>query len=247
MQLAINNILVNYEILGKGKRETIIILHGWGRNKEEWKHVASLLSEKKRVIILDLPGFGATHSIDGHIRNLYDYSNFLESFINRLGIKKVTLIGHSFGGKLGISFTYKNPHKVNRLVLVDCSGFDTMPFRVKLFSSFVKWLRPLSPILPSFARKFTFNLIASEDYKNAGNLKEVLKNIVNARVDKEAALIKTAAIIIWGENDKVTRLPAANKLRRIIPHSTLRIIWGAGHSPHLEKPDLFVRVLEDYL
>ena len=97
MKIKIDDIEVNYIQYGKGK--DVLLLHGWGQNIEMMKPIGDNLCNKCRVTILDFPGFG--ESLEPKCAwTIDDYSNMLEKFINKLGIKKPIIIGHSFGGRV---------------------------------------------------------------------------------------------------------------------------------------------------
>ena len=112
MQINIKNVSINYIQYGSGK--DILLLHGWGQNIEMMKMLGDPFSDRFRITILDLPGFGLSSepSTDWSIG---DYSDFLEEFINELEIKKPIIIGHSFGGRLAIRYSANHP--VEKIVL----------------------------------------------------------------------------------------------------------------------------------
>ena len=95
MQISIKDTLVNYIQYGKGK--DIVLLHGWGQNIEMMKMLGDKFSDRYRITILDLPGFGKS-SEPKFSWTMNDYLEFLEEFVKSVGIHKPIVIGHSFGG-----------------------------------------------------------------------------------------------------------------------------------------------------
>src|SRR3989338_3932605 len=103
--ITIGNTSVFYREKGQGK--TILILHGWGSNSSQWEGVQDSLVELGfRVIVPDLPGFGRTKEPSSPW-NIKDYTVFIRNFITALNLYTHALVGHSFGGRIAISYTHE--------------------------------------------------------------------------------------------------------------------------------------------
>jgi pimeloyl-ACP methyl ester carboxylesterase len=242
MQTVIDSILLNYEILGSKNKNLILILHGWKNSLKNWEEVGKKLSEKNKVILVDLPGMGNS-TTPKTVFDTYDYANLINKFILKLKLKQITLIGHSFGGKISVVVSQKNKD-IKKLILVDISGINNKTLSTNLRIYLAKTLKFVLP--QQISKKITNNL-SSEDYKNAGNLLETFKKIVSQDISSEAKKINVKTLIIWGENDKEVPLSSAKKLRNLITNSTLRIVWRAGHHSHLEKPEKFLEILYEFV
>ena len=246
MQVVVANILLNYQILGNKRGRPILILHGWGRTLNEWVPVGKKLSEKYRVILLDLPGFGGSSLPPKKKFDIYSYQKVVKKFIKKLGIKNVTLMGHSFGGKIGIVLTAKS-NLVNRLILVNSSGVESKSLMIRVFNSLTSNMKPLIQILPEGMQGKIISAIASQDYLESGKLRESFIQTVNQDVSAEARRINCPTMIVWGENDKEVPVSSAKKLDKLIQRSVLRIIWNSGHNPHLTHPEKFLNLLREYI
>jgi pimeloyl-ACP methyl ester carboxylesterase len=77
--------------------------------------------------------------------------------------------------------------------------------------------------------------------------KELFKNTVNENLIPFAKKVTCKTLLIWGEKDEVVPINEALKIREYIPNATLRVVWTAGHLPHVEKRDKFVKILKEYL
>ena len=97
MVIGIDNIEVNYFVSGPESEEAVVMLHGWGANIELFRNAAALISTKYKVAAPDMPGFGETPEPPAEW-TVDDYTDFAVKFISALGLKKVILLGHSFGG-----------------------------------------------------------------------------------------------------------------------------------------------------
>lgn len=245
MQTVIQGILTNYTILGSKNPKTILILHGWGQNLENWKGVAEHLSSKYKVVSLDLPGFGSsTQPID--VFDIQKYSDFVNEFIDKLSLFRLTLIGHSFGGKISIKIAADNP-KIDKLFLISPSGIEDRPFFVKVKAAIPKILKIFLFWLPQSLKEKYIQTLGSSDYKNAGEMRETFKKIVGTRVTTFAERIEIPTIIIWGEKDTELNFKNAKLLKSLITNSTLRILWGVDHSPNISATEKLSELLLEYL
>ncbi len=242
MQTIVDSVLISYEILGTKNKKTILILHGWKNSLKNWEEVGKKLAIKNKVVLIDLPGMGNS-SLPKETFDTYDYAKLVNKFIEKLNLKNITLLGHSFGGKIGIIVASKNS-VINKLILVDNSGIKQKTLLKFIKTAFYKIAKIFLP------KKITMkiaNYISSEDYKNAGDLLPIFKQIVTEDISESAKKINIPTLIIWGENDKDVPLSSAKKLKNLIPNCTLRIVWRAGHHPHLEKPEKFIEIVEEFI
>jgi len=244
MQTVIDNILTNYQIYPCDKsKETLLILHGWQSNIEAWKQTALELSKQITVVLVDLPGFGQTLEPQTPWE-ITDYANFVKDFIKRLELKEITLMGHSFGGRIALILASKN--LCGRLVLVDSAGLPIKDLKAKIVLTAVKMGKPVLRLLPKKYSQIILNLLGSPDYKNAGTMLATFKRIVLPDLTSYAKKITVPTLIVWGDRDQMLSLKHAKRFKELIPNSTLRIVWGAGHNPHLEKPEKFREVIREW-
>lgn len=231
MQKVIAGQLVNYEVLGTGKKN-LIILHGWGGSLVEWLPVAKRLEIGYKVWLLDFPGFGASPKPSSDW-SIYDYANFVKEFLLKLKIKDPIILGHSFGGRVAILLDAK------RLILVDAAGLEFKSFKAKIFgfaSDYIRWV-------PQNIK----NIFGSPDYKSAGNMRKIFVKVVNQDLSQDMSKVSCPTLIIWGEKDLVLPMSQAKIIKRTIAGAVLRVVWGADHWPHLSKPSEFLEILSEYL
>lgn len=245
MQIVIDDILTNYEVFGEKNSKTIFILHGWGQNISNWLVVAGLLSDKFKVILLDLPGFGSS-SLPTKSFDIFDYYLFVNKFIQRMDLHKFILVGHSMGGKISIILA-ANPNKIDQLILISPSGIDKQSYFIKIKIYIFRLFKSFIFLLPMIYQEKIRNFFSSEDYKESGALRDSFKKIVSKQVIPEAKKIETKTLIIWGELDKEVNLKTSKILKRLISKSLLRIIWGHGHSLNIECPDKLASLILEYI
>jgi len=245
MQTVIKDILANYEVLGSNNQRAILILHGWGHSLENWKVVAEKLAKEYKVILLDLPGFGSS-SVPIVTFGTQEYSEFINEFVKKIGLNNFILIGHSLGGKIAIKNSVKNL-KIERLFLISPSGIDNKSYLTKIKIIFIKIAKIFLFWTPESIKRKYIKIFASSDYISAGSMLKIFKKVVDEKVVLDAENIRVPTVIVWGENDKEINIKNSKKLKGFIKNSTLRILWGVGHSPSIEAPDRLANLLLEYL
>ena len=238
MEIKIQDVNINYIQYGKGK--DILLLHGWGQNIEMMKPVGDNFSDRFRITILDLPGFGEsdepkkTWTID-------DYELMLEDFIKELKIKKPIVIGHSFGGRLAIRYSARNP--IEKLVLFGSPCIriqEALPLKVRMLKSMKK--------LPGMDKigEYMKQYIGSRDYKAASPvMRQTLVEVVNEDLSHYAKEIEEPTLLIWGQNDTEAPVAEAKELEKIMIDAALIILPGT-HYAYLENLQQVVNILNNF-
>src|SRR6266498_3575311 len=200
MQLVVDGILTNYHTVGD-KKKTLLILPGWKRSYTEWLPVAKKLTDQYNVILLDLPGFGNTPR-PKESYSIYDYATFVEHFLQKLEISKITLVGHSFGGSVGIILGAKT-NILEKLILVNSAAVEKKGTFMKLRITLNKLaIFPLKLFLPSKIEKIKSHF-GSDDYQTSGNMRDIFIKTVNADLTPLLKEVKPETLVIWGEKDSV--------------------------------------------
>lgn len=241
MQIVVDGLLTHYETVGN-KPKTILILHGWMRSLEEWLAIAKQLSEEYKVILLDLPGFGKTQKPET-VFSIYDYAAFVQHFLEKLEIKELSLLGHSFGGRIGIIIAGKTK-LITHLILVDSAGVEKRTIIAKVKIGIFKLAKLFMP--KSIVTKLR-NKLGSRDYKSAGPMRPIFLKIINEDLTYLLPDITAPTLLVWGNKDTEVPEWKTKKMKRLIPHAKLRVVWGSAHSPHLEKPTALNDILSEYL
>lgn len=239
MLITIRNININYIQYGSGK--DIVLLHGWGQNIAMMKPLGDKLEKKYRITILDFPGFG--DSAEPSVAfTIYDYCEVLEILLKKLKVENPIIMGHSFGGRVGIVYSSRND--VEKLVL-----FGSPCVKEKTKESMkVKLLKTLKKVpglnkLEDFAKRH----IGSRDYRNASKImREILVNVVNEDLSECARKIKAPTLLIWGENDTEAPLDDARKLEKLISDCGLITFPGLTHYAYLENLNGVINILKKF-
>lgn len=225
-----NGININYKDYGNKDGLPIVYLHGWGQNIQMMEPIANPLIKTHHLVILDLPGFGASEEPD-YAWTLDDYVEMIHTLLQKLNINKPNLIGHSFGGKL--SLLYASKYEVDKLMLL------ASPFKVRMKkpSKKVQILKKVATIpgLGKLAETMKKH-IGSTDYKNASPImRDILVKHVNTDLTETAKKISCPTFIIWGTNDEAVPVNDAHELEKLIKDSGLAIYEGCTHYAYLER------------
>lgn len=253
MEILVDGLKIHYDFVGSGE-ETVVILEGWGTSMPVYASVANVLSQKCRVLLFDLPGFGESDepkipfSVD-------DYVDFFLAFMKELGIHEATLLGHSYGGRMIIKLAAREQSDfvVRRIVLVDSAGVlpkKTLKKRVR--TAKYKFLKKIVNI--PFVYKMCPEIIenwkksqGSEDYRNATPImRGCLVKAVNEDLTPLFPKVKQDTLLIWGDKDTATPLSDAKLMEEKMPSAGLAVIEGTGHYCFLEKPAIFGNILKSY-
>ena len=239
MKINIQNIDVNYIQYGEGK--DILLLHGWGQNIEMMKPIGDALSNRFRITILDFPGFGETQE-PKEPWNIEKYSFLLEMFVKQLKIKKPIIMGHSFGGRVAICYSSRNP--IEKLVLFG-SPCIRIEEKLSLKVRILKGLKKLPGMngLAEYMKKF----IGSRDYKAASPImRQTLVEVVNEDLSKYAREIEEPTLLIWGEYDTEAPLSDAKELEKIMIDAALIVLPGT-HYAYLENLPRVIDILDNFI
>jgi len=204
---------ISYLIVNPSKQETIIILHGWGSNKEIMKQAFGKKLEKFRHIYIDMPGFGKSNN--DMVLETRDYAIILQRFLNQIDTNPYIIMGHSFGGKVATLMDSPN------LVLLSSSGILVpKPLTIKLKIAMSKGLKYLG------LKGFT-NIFRSNDVKGMShNMYQTFKNIVDEEFEDNFKHSSSEAILFWGKDDTATPLWTANRIDELLPYSKLYALDG---------------------
>ncbi|MDY0195685.1 MAG: alpha/beta hydrolase [Sulfurovaceae bacterium] len=216
-----------YDIVNPTSLDTIVILHGWGSNKEIMKQAFGKLMPNLKHIYIDMPGFG--RSTNHTVLNTQDYAGIIQKFLDYIEVKPKIIVGHSFGGKVA---TLLNPPC---LVLLSSSGILVpKSWSVKVKISLFKMLKPLG-----FGK--LRSIFVSKDVKGMSHeMYETFKNVVNEDFESQFANFKNTALLFWGKEDTATPLWTAKKIHSIMSNSILYPLSGdhyffLKHTPFIAK------------
>ena len=234
----------------------VVLLHGYSSTLFEWMSVAPAICAHHRCLLVDLPGFGWSDKREG------DYSpsalaGFVLAVMQQQGFDSAHIIAHSWGAAIALALAYQHPERVRSLVLVGAWVY------YEQLTSFMKWARV--PGLGEFLFTLFFDEQPEMRYEQVYHEPELhvreedvvkMKRFLKRRGVKRAALqaardqelekmaryypeINHPALLIWGEEDKVSLPFYGHRLAGDLQDSQLVFLPRCGHVPHHEATMAF--------
>ncbi|KQT94316.1 hypothetical protein ASG49_05345 [Marmoricola sp. Leaf446] len=257
-----------------GSGPALLLLHGLGCDHTTWFPAIRDLARHFTVIAPDLLGHGvsakprADYSVGG-------YANGMRDLLTVLGVDKVTVVGHSFGGGVAMQFAYQFPERTERMILVAPGGLGpevtplirliTLPgFHQAMGLATLPGVRHVGKAgLRALSRT---GLHGTRDLAEVADIYESFKDpraraaiahVVRAVVDMKGQIVTMVdrayltqampMLVVWGTDDMVIPAKHADNAARTAPGAVVEIVPNAGHFPHKDHPERFVRVVQEFV
>lgn len=247
MRIDINGIPTYYEEYGTADAPVVLVLPGWMAKASLYRIVSDTISGRYRVILLDLPGFGGDTPEPPESWDLDGFTDFTLAFIESIGVSSLTLMGHSFGGRIIIKLMARKelPLNIDSIVLIDSAGV-----RHDL-SEAAKRKQKLFKIAKHFMSDKQIEHYkethGSADYRAATPLmRECMVKAINEDLTPLLKEVTPDTLLIWGSADTATPVSDGELMEKLMPNAGLALIEGAGHFPFSDAPVVFASILRSY-
>ncbi len=234
-----------YEIhsaeFGSGE-ETLILLHGLSGSSRWWRRNVPALSEKYRLLIPDLVGFGRTEC-PGPMPHPEELAGLLAAWMVLMGAPRAHVIGHSMGGQIAIHLTASHPGRVDRLVLVDTAGIP----RPRTPGQIMRFAADIAPIWRWGDPRFLPTILGDALTAGPRTIARAASHILDDDVRPLLEKISAPTLIIWGDRDRWIPVAHGEQLQRDLPDARLTILPRAGHNPMVDQPEDFNEVVMEFL
>ena len=240
---------IAYLIGGQG--DVLVLLHGFGADKDNWSRVARDLTPHFQVIAPDLPGFGdssrepkASYAFDDQVDNVH-------AFVQALNLNTFHIGGNSMGGAIAGLYAARHPDMVTSVWLLAPAGVDSAepselmgllrqghnPLLVHTVADFERLLEFVFVEIPSIPGPIVGYLTEQAIAQRPFNEKIFQDFIAHpASLESEAQNIQSPTLITWGDQDRLLHVSGAAILDALIPDSHLVIMKNIGHIPMIERP-----------
>jgi pimeloyl-ACP methyl ester carboxylesterase len=258
----------------EGRGPLLMLIHGMAATSATWRHVIPALAQQFTVVAPDLMGHGASAKPRTDY-SLGAYASGIRDLMAALGHDRGTLVGHSFGGGVAMQTAYQFPELCERLVLVDSGGLgievNALLRALSLPGAALALAIGCRPLFGDLAWA-ALRLLKRRGWRPSPGLVEVVGSYASlADADARRALVQTLrsvidrhgqrvsgrdrlylmadvpTLITWGTHDPVIPVTHARDTHASIPGSLLELFDPAGHYPHCDDPEKFVRVLEAFV
>jgi pimeloyl-ACP methyl ester carboxylesterase len=235
-------------LLDVGSGRVAVVLHGWGGRIESMAPTIACLAAGLRVVAMDLPGFGEAPRPRG-VWGTPDYAVFVRDVLAELSIDHALFVGHSFGAKTSLYLAATHATLVDKLVAVAASGLRSPPTistRAKRVMSRGARLAGRTGGPGRRLRDSIYRRIASDDYREAGELRPILVRVVNEDLGPLLPRIQASTLLVWGDRDYAVPLSHGRRMEQLIPDGGLVVLEGAGHFAYLDQADRFCRIVRHF-
>ena len=248
MKVIVNGLATEYQDEGHGP--VILMLHGWGNTLHIFDALIPALVKNRRIVRLDLPGFGATER-PASPWGVEEYARFVGAFCEKLRLDVDVLIGYSLGGRIVIKGLSHGILSSHRAVLIAAAGVaERTTVRNQVFSAIAKigkvLLWPLPKNVYQSARRLLYVQTGS-DYLTIGSMSETMRKVVQEDLSSNAAGVSVPTLLVWGEHDVVTPLSEGRKLNRLIRESQITVIPDTSHFVIIENPSRVAELIHDFI
>ncbi|HWI83506.1 alpha/beta hydrolase [Ramlibacter sp.] len=248
----------------------IILLHGTSDSLHTWQGWAEGLREHRRVIRFDLPGFGLTGPNRQNDYSMERYVMVVRAVADKLGVDRFVLAGNSLGGQIAWITAAQLPERVDRLILVDASGYppelfgvpQELPLGFRLartpgLRGLVKYVLPRGVVERTLRQlygdpaKVTPQLVDRhvELARREGNRQALARRLEQSATPRLSLLkeIKAPTLVLWGGKDRLLPPEMGQRFERDIPHARLVVFGDLGHLPQEEDPQRTLAEVRQFL
>ncbi len=234
----------------------IVLLHGTSDSLHTWDGWADGLKATRRVVRMDMPGFGLTGPNPTGDYTLMSYVGFVDHVLGRVGVKQAVVAGNSLGGEIAWLLGVHHPERVERLVLIDSGGYpfkaESMPIGFKLAR--IPTLQPLTTrLLPRKTIEDSVKSVFGHPDKvtpelvdrfyeltlRAGNRASLIQRFQQAPIGalaEQVKRVKQPTLVLWGGQDHLIPPANAQHFAQDIPGAQVVMFDDLGHVPQQEAP-----------
>ena len=237
---------------GSSDAPVLLLLHGFGGDKDHWTRFSRTLVDDYRVIAPDLPGFGDSARHPDWDYSLTAQRDRLDEFVTALELSPLHLGGNSTGGQLAALYAHTYPEQVESLFLLNNGGINA-PRHSEMFLAVDRGENPLVLSSPDdFDRLLSFashkppfipwpakKVLAQKTFEHAAFNRYIFAALLDERrVPLEPLLgeIRQPVLIIWGEFDRVLDVSSIDVMEPLLPQARVIVMQDTGHLPMLERP-----------
>jgi abhydrolase domain-containing protein 6 len=234
-----------------GSGETIVFLHGFAADKDNWVRFTRQIPKDYRILAIDLPGHGDSGRDFNKTYDLQYITKGFSEVVENLNLDRFHLAGNSMGGYVSKIYAVSNPGKVITLGLFDSAGIVS-PIPSDLELALKRGENPLivnskedferlmdlafykQPFLP-----WPMRTVVAKKYIGHGAFDRKMWNDIWAnRVEATDLLprLQMPVFLIWGDKDRILHVSSVEVYQQNIPHMETVILENCGHAPMLERP-----------
>ncbi len=243
-QMQTANLIYSNSMSDKQSKSILLCLHGWGGSKESFTELRAAAQDLDvEILTPDLPGFGSEPD-PKEPWNVEKYAQWVTAWMKdkNLSDRKLLLLGHSHGGRIGIWIVTHNLLPVDHLYLCASAGIKHGRHIKRIIgltlakTGKVLLMIPGLKLLEPLGKKFLYKLVRVHDYEKASDvMRQTLIEVTREDLRPLLSQVKVPTDIFWGENDGMTPVSDAYVMHKAIAGSTLQVFPGVRHAVHRDK------------
>lgn len=259
---------LRFHVASAGTGPPVVLLHGFTGSTETWTELQATLSDRFRTIGVDITGHGQSSTpTDPERYSLVRFADDLRDILDGLAVPRAVVLGYSMGGRAALRFVLRYPHRVAGLILESTSPGISDPVerehriaadlalaqsveRDGITAFIDRWEQlPLWDSLAAAPETLRHRLRAQRLTNRATGLANSLRGAGAAAdppVIEYLSTIRTSVRMIVGALD-ARYVQVGQLMATAIPHADLKLIGGAGHMAHLERPEQFAELAGSFL
>jgi pimeloyl-ACP methyl ester carboxylesterase len=239
--------------------ETIVFVHGWSGNLQNWWDQFEHFQRRYHVVVFDAPGHGKSERGEHLDYSMELYLATLHNLLDTLGLERVIVVGNSAGGSAAAKFAIAHPERVSKLVLSNSTGTRyTGSLGAVLPLLTARWLQMAKMTTAVHYPGQDPKSVARQEFVGsfAGTVEEApylealaaLLPYCYERIPSEAlAQIEAPTLIVWGDDDPIVPVKAMRTFEKAIEHDQSYVIHLGGHTPMMNSPDEFNCAVDAFL
>jgi pimeloyl-ACP methyl ester carboxylesterase len=241
----------------------VVMVHGFGGDKETWLLMAPLLRRRRGLVLVDLPGHGRSSDIV-EPATPRRHAQAVLGALDTLALPRAVFVGNSLGGGITLRIAADHPERVAAMVLIASTG----PWSHKTDEA-KSWAESDNPLIPggsdaamrAFMDRVTekppavpravIRYVTARRAAQSERLRRLFSDFVQARggeaIPDDLAAIRAPALLIHGERDRVIEVASSQRLARGLSAAALHVLPGVGHVPQLETPGRVARMVDRFI
>lgn len=266
--IRINGVDIYYERIGQPFKEgtpVLVLVHGYLSSLFSYRLLTPLLANDFSLLIFDLPGFGKSEKSKTYKHSLDNYAKTLLQLIKAFDLNRVTVVGHSMGGQIGLRAALLAPNKIERIIGLAAAGYMgpvkkslRMATRLPSFPFFLRFYFRRHKMLNTFLDVTYNKTIVTKEMMDGyieplkekafyNSLTRLIQDREGDLSSEEVAQIHQPVLLLWGKEDRIVPLKIGERFAKDLPNATLKIFKETGHLLPEEKPEEVAEAIREFL
>ncbi len=250
-EVQVDGVTMPYLACGSGP--AVLMVHGFGADKETWLITARALARNHRVLMMDLPGFGAAGDVPSERGSAKAQAAAVVGFADRMGHHRFHIAGNSMGGGISLRVSHDYPERVRSMTLINSVGPDAessdverildeegrnplVPESLDDGDEFLSLVMEKRPKLPRTLQRYALSRSIGRRHRHARMWEGWKNGPDDDYIPAELGGIEAPALVIHGDRDRVIHHSVGSALADQLPNARLEMLRDIGHVPQIEVP-----------